>query len=153
MLNENDKIFEAYQQVMVNEMYTDKIKGVSKKAMDLFKNLQTSFDTKEMGFKKLNINKVGITTSALDKKQKGAIIKKLGVNTSKAELQQLIKMTEKLWGDTQMKAHMDKYGEKPSFGSYKVSGIGDSAYNDNYKKQLRTLAHMTTHFKSALEAM
>jgi hypothetical protein len=90
---------------------------------------------------------------ALDKKQKGAIIKKLGVNTSKAELQQLIKMTEKLWGDTQMKAHMDKYGEKPSFGSYKVSGIGDSAYNDNYKKQLRTLAHMTTHFKSALEAM
>jgi hypothetical protein len=63
MLNENDKIFEAYQQVMVNEMYTDKIKGVSKKAMDLFKNLQTSFDTKEMGFKKLNVGKVGITTS------------------------------------------------------------------------------------------
>jgi alpha-ketoglutarate-dependent taurine dioxygenase len=57
MLNENDKIFEAYQQVMVNEMYTDKIKGVPKKAMDLFKNLQTNFDTKEMGFKKLNVGK------------------------------------------------------------------------------------------------
>jgi hypothetical protein len=126
-----------------------KIKGVPKKAMDLFKNLQTSFDTKKWDSKN---RKVGITTSALDKKQKGEISRNLELNQVKPNFK-AIKMTEKLWGDTQMKAHMDKYGEKPSFGSYKVSGIGDSAYNDNYKKQLRTLAHMTTHFKSALEAM
>jgi hypothetical protein len=35
MLNENDKIFEAYQQVMVNEMYTDKDKRCTKESNGL----------------------------------------------------------------------------------------------------------------------
>lgn len=137
----------------INESYTNDIKGVPKKAMSLFTQLQRSVKTKDLGFGKFNVDKVGITTSALDKKQRIAVLKSLGVKTSKAELQKLIKMTQDKWKEIQTQAHMDKYGEKPSFGSYKVSGVGDSAYDANYKKQLRTLAHMTTHFKSALEAM
>jgi hypothetical protein len=153
MLTENEKIFEAYKKVILTEKYTDNIKGVPKKALDLFKTLQTSFDVKDLGFKKMNISKVGVTTSALDKKQKATILSRLGVKTNKAELQKMIKMTQQQWGDIQKQAHMKKYGEEPSFGSYKTSGVGDENYDENYKKQLRTLAHMQTHFKSALEAM
>jgi len=153
MLKENEKIFEAYKQVIVNEMYTDNIKGVPKKAMVLFGKLQQDFEVKDLGFKKMNIGKVGVTTSALSKKQRAEVLKRTGVKTSKAELQKLIKMTQDQWNDIQKQAHMAKYGEEPSFGSYKTSGVGDEKYDENYKKQLRTLAHMQTYFKSALEAM
>ena len=138
-----------------SDSYTDKIAGVPKNAFDFFNKYKKEFSTKELGLKGFNVSKVSIGTSALSDKQRAQVASKImgdkfdHVKQTK-ELEKLIKIVKDKWSEIQTKAHMEKYGEKPSFGSYKVSGVGDSSYSDTFKKQLRTLAHMQTSFKNAL---
>ena len=155
MLRENEKIFEAYKQVILESTYTDKIKGVPKNAFDFFKKYKKDFGTKELGLKGFNISKVSVSTSALSDKQRAMIVQKImgdkfDHKRQSKELEKLISIVKNKWSEIQKAAHMEKYGEEPGFGSYRVSGIGDDKYSENYKKQLRTLAHMETIFKSAL---
>ena len=146
----NEELIEA----KLPSQYTNKIKGIDAKAFDWFMKYQTEFDKKEFGFPKLNISKVSVNTSALSDKQRSRIVDKLGFDHRKqaAELNKIIPKLKQKWNEIQEIAHMKTYNEKPGFGSYKISGIGDDKYPDEFKKQLRTLAHMETLFKSAFSA-
>jgi hypothetical protein len=147
----------TYQQILkeakLPSQYTNKIPGIPAKAFDWFMQYQQQFSTKEMNFKKLNVDKVSVNSSFLSAKQRGQIADKLGMNHKKMvrELEKLIPALRDKWSEIQNAAHNEVYGEDPDFGSYKVSGIGDNKYSDTHKKQLRTLAHMETAFKNALE--
>lgn len=146
---------ESLSEAGLPSQYTNKIKGIPSKAFDWFMKYQTQFDKKDFGFKKLNISKVSVNTSALTDKQRGRVVAKLGFKNHKSQasaLEKIIASAREKWSDIQTLAHMETYGEKPGFGSYKVSGIGDNKYSDTHKKQLRTLAHMETIFKSARDA-
>jgi hypothetical protein len=153
-------IFGLWESAPLNEaalpsQYANKIKGIPSKAFDWFMKYQTQFDKKDFGFKKLNISKVSVNTSALTDKQRGRIVAKLGFKNHKSQasaLEKIIASAREKWSDIQTLAHMETYGEKPGFGSYKVSGIGDNKYSDIHKKQLRTLAHMENVFKNARDA-
>ena len=138
-----------------SDSYTDKISGIPKSAFDDFKKYQKQLDIKALGFKGFNISKASVSAPALSDKQRAMMLKQLmgdGFNHLKQSkaLEKLIPELKKKWSEIQKQAHMETYGEQPSFGSYKVSGVGDSSYSDKYKKQLRTLAHMETAFKYAL---
>ena len=141
-----------FKNYLTESTYTNKIDGIPKKAFDYFRKYQQEFSVKELGFKKLNLSKVGVGTSALSKRQRATLVDKFGFkhDQQSRELKKLIPMLKAKWNDIQKQAHMETYGEEPSFGSYKVSGIGDSTYPSMYKTQLRTLAHMETAFKNAL---
>jgi hypothetical protein len=147
-----DKIDEL---LIESSNYTEKIKGVPKNAFDFFKKYQKQFDIKSMGFKGFNMSRATVSAPALSDKQRATMLKQLmgdkfdHMKQSK-ELEKLIPMLKAKWSDVQKQAHMETYGEQPSFGSYKVSGIGDSKYSESYKKELRTLAHMETLFKYAI---
>lgn len=134
--------------------YSDSIPGISKRALSLFKKYSTTVDIKKLGFKGFNVNKASITMSSLNDKQRATMLKYLmgnkGHDKIARELEKIIPSLKKKWKEIQKQAHMDLYGEEPTFGSYKVSGIGDSNYDEKYKKQLRTLAHMETAFKYAV---
>lgn len=136
----------------LNESYTNKIQGIPKNAFDYFNMYKKEFDVKELGFKKLNVSKVSVGSSFLGDKQLATVANQFGVDHNKMirDLKKLIPMVQNKWNEVQKQAHMETYGKEPSFGDYKVSGIGDSSYPDKYKKELRTLAHMETAFKSAL---
>ena len=142
------------EKYLCESSYADDIPGISKKAFDLFKTYSTTVDIKELGFKKFNVNKASITMSSLDDKQRAIMLKHLMGNEGHAkiarELEKIIPTLKKKWKEIQRQAHLDFYGEEPTFGSYKVSGVGDSGYSEKYKKQLRTLAHMETAFKYAI---
>jgi len=137
---------------LVESVYTNKIQGIPKDAFDYFNKYQKEFDVKDLGFKKFNISKVTVSTSALNTRQRSTLIDKFGFNNDKQikELKKFIPLINKKWSEIQKMAHMETYGEEPNFGSYKVSGIGDSNYSKEYKTQLRTLAHMESIFKNAL---
>jgi hypothetical protein len=141
-----------FKRYLVESVYTNKIQGIPKNAFDYFNKYQKEFDVKDLGFKKFNISKVTVSTSALSTKQRSTLVDKFGFNNDKQikELKKLIPLIKNKWSEIQKMAHMETYGEEPKFGSYKVSGIGDSNYSNEYKAQLRTLAHMETIFKSAL---
>lgn len=134
--------------------YADKIPGISKKAFDLFKQYRTEIDIKKLGFKGFNVSKATVGLSSLSDKQRATMLKHLMGDKNHAktarELEKIIPAVKKKWAEIQKQAHMELYGEEPGFGSYRVSGIGDSGYDEKYKKQLRTLAHMETEFKYAL---
>jgi hypothetical protein len=135
--------------------YTDKVQGIPKSAFDDFKKYQKALDIKALGFKGFNISKASVSAPALSDKQRAMMLKQLmgdgfdHLKQSKA-LEKIIPELKKKWSEVQKQAHMETYGEQPSFGSYKVSGVGDSSYSEKHKKQLRTLAHMETAFKYAL---
>lgn len=50
----------------------------------------------------------------------------------------------KNWGKLRDKAHMERFGEKPHFGDYKVSGVGRSEYAEHHKDKLRALSKLET---------
>jgi hypothetical protein len=145
-------IIKKIDHYLTEDSYTNKIEGVPKNAFDYFKMYQKDFDVKDLAFKKLNVSKVSINSPFLDDKQLSKIASKFDVDHAKQamELKRLIPILDKKWNEIQMKAHVETYGEKPTFGSYKVSGIGDSNYSEEDKKQLRTLAHMKAVFVNAL---
>lgn len=147
------EMYDSLGEASLPSQYTNKIKGIPSKAFDWFMKYRMEFSTKDFGFKKLNLSKVSVNTSALTDRQRGRIVAKLGFKNHKSQansLEKLISSAREKWSDIQTIAHVETYGEKPGFGAYKVSGIGDNKYSDIHKKELRTLAHMESLFKSAL---